>query len=89
MIVPPKVARKGSTTQYYSVEEALVASGFGLQQWFMMFTCGLYWSADAMQLMVASYLIPALEDEWELSPLESNLTAALVFLVGLKFQKKL
>ena len=36
-------------------------------------------SADAMEMMVLSFLLPALQKEWHLTPMEDGLLGAIVF----------
>ena len=53
----------------YTVDEAIEHIGFGSFQWMMIMLCGAYWSADAMELMIMSYLLPAVAapDEFNLA----------------------
>jgi putative MFS transporter len=41
--------------------------GFGRFQWRLTFMCGMWWSADAIEILLVSFLIPAVASQWDLS----------------------
>lgn len=54
----------------YTVEEALRVIGFGWRQWALCFACGLYWSADSLQMMFSAYFLPLVKVEFGLTQTE-------------------
>jgi hypothetical protein len=46
--------------------QAIENVGFGRFQWFLMAACGAWWAADAMEVMVVSFLLPSLRHAWNL-----------------------
>jgi hypothetical protein len=45
--------------QEYTVEDAMNTVGFGKYHWFLVFLAGMAWMGDAMEVMILSYLGPA------------------------------
>ena len=73
------------TLQYYTVEEAIEKLGskgpFGIG-WFqfrLLFLTGFVWAADAMEMMLLSFLLPTLAKEWDLSSIVVSFVGAIVF----------
>lgn len=69
----------------YSVDEAIdiigVGSYFGIG-WFqfrLLFMTGAVWAADAMEMMLLSFLLPTLRKEWGLEDYEVSFVGAIVF----------
>lgn len=50
----------------YTVDGAIDAIGFGRFQWLLMCVIGLSWVADAMEMMLLSFLGPVLKCAWSL-----------------------
>ncbi|KAG6411604.1 hypothetical protein SASPL_129687 [Salvia splendens] len=72
----------------YSLDEALATVGFGKYQGLMLAYGGLGYIADAMEIMILSFIGAAVESEWNLSPGEQSLISTVVFagmLVGSYF----
>jgi len=44
-----------------------VSAGFGVFQLLLLFYAGLAWAADAMEMMLLSFLGPAVRCDWGLS----------------------
>jgi putative MFS transporter len=51
----------------FTLEEAIEKCGFGPLQWRLTFMYGMWWAADAVEILLVSFLIPAVTDEWGLS----------------------
>ena len=69
----------------YTVDEAIDAigggsyCGVGKFQFRLLFMTGAVWAADAMEMMLLSFLLPTLEKEWDLSGTEVSFVGAIVF----------
>ncbi len=68
------------TTQAISYEEAIQAIGFGRFQTKLMILCGLGWAADAMEVLLISFVLPAAGEEWGLTPEQRGLLGTAIFL---------
>ncbi|XXG79466.1 hypothetical protein AAC387_Pa09g0525 [Persea americana] len=68
---------EGSST--YTVDEALVAMGFGKFQGLVLAYAGMGWVAEAMEMMLLSFVGPAVQSEWGLSSHEESLITSVVF----------
>jgi MFS family permease len=64
----------------FTLEEAIEKCGFGPLQWRLTFMYGMWWAADAVEILLVSFLIPAVTDEWGLSHFEGSLIGAATFL---------
>lgn len=56
-------------------------AGFGRFQVVLLLYCGCAWAADAMEMMLLSFLGPAVRCEWGLTPSQEGLITSVVFLV--------
>ncbi|XP_074319277.1 organic cation/carnitine transporter 7-like isoform X2 [Silene latifolia] len=63
----------------YSVDEALVTMGFGKLQYMVFIYAGMGWVADAMEIMLLSFVGPAVKSAWNLSPAQESLITTVVF----------
>ncbi|KAK4396639.1 Organic cation/carnitine transporter 7 [Sesamum angolense] len=63
----------------YTVDEALSSVGFGAFQGLALVFAGIGWFSDAMEITLLSFIGPALESEWSLSPTEESLLSTAVF----------
>ncbi len=61
-------------------EEAIERVGFGRFQKKLLFICGLGWAADAMEVLLISFAIPAISQEWKLTSAEIGLLGTAIFL---------
>ena len=66
--------------QFYTVEEAINTIGWGSFNRRAFVMCGLVWSADAMEVMLLSFLMPVLKEEWDLRNGEDGLLGSVLFL---------
>lgn len=63
----------------YTLDEALTSVGFGKFQGFALVFAGVGWLADSMEMMLLSFIGPAVQSEWKLSPSEESLLSTAVF----------
>ena len=63
----------------YTVDQALSSMGFGKFQGLVLAYAGLGWVAEAMEIMILSFVGPALKHQWDLSPSEESLITTVVF----------
>ncbi|KAK9068825.1 hypothetical protein SSX86_012941 [Deinandra increscens subsp. villosa] len=69
----------GDESQRYSVDDALVAVGFGKFQILVLGYAGMGWISEAMEMMLLSFVGPALESAWNLSSHEESMITSVVF----------
>lgn len=62
-----------------SVDEAIDAIGAGKFQWKILCVTGLFWAADAIEIMRLTFLLPIWKDEWELDDGIDGTIGAVVF----------
>eukprot|EP01062_Namystynia_karyoxenos_P023307 TRINITY_DN19003_c0_g1_i1.p1 TRINITY_DN19003_c0_g1~~TRINITY_DN19003_c0_g1_i1.p1 ORF type:complete len:609 (+),score=158.22 TRINITY_DN19003_c0_g1_i1:176-2002(+) len=70
----------GGTPLQYDVSDAIEAIGFGRAQVFLMFLVSAIWVADAMEMMMLSFLTPALACEWNLHDAQKASITTVVFI---------
>ncbi|GLT80325.1 hypothetical protein SLA2020_517710 [Shorea laevis] len=63
----------------YTLDEALDAVGFGKFQVLVLSYAGLGWFAEAMEVMILSFIGPAVKSEWNISSTEESLLTSVVF----------
>jgi len=61
-------------------DEAIEQVGFGRFQRKLLWICGLGWSADAMEVLLIAFALPAISQEWELSNAQKGLLGTAIFL---------
>src|SRR5688500_15267580 len=61
-------------------EDAIREVGFGRFQTKLMVLCGLGWAADSMEVLLISFVIPAVGKEWNLNPSQFGRVGTAVFL---------
>jgi len=66
-------------TIFYSVDDAITKIGNGKFQYRLMFLTGGIWAADAMEMMLLSFVMPILKDEWSLQPPFDGAISSVVF----------
>ncbi len=67
-----------STTLTY--DQAIETVGFGRFQRKLMWVCGLGWAADAMEVLLIAFALPAIGQEWNLSNAQKGLLGTAIFL---------
>mgnify|MGYP000848832651 CR=1 FL=1 len=63
-----------------SFDSALESVGYGRFQRRLLVICGLGWAADAMEVLLVSFALPAMSAEWGLSTGQKSLLATAIFL---------
>ena len=62
-----------------SVEDLVDKLGWGPYQNRLMFQCGVFWSADAVEVMVMSIALHSIKEQWLLSDSEASLIPLVTF----------
>lgn len=60
-------ARKGVSFAFQTKNQRVLLAGFGWFQLLLLLYTGLAWAADAMEMMLLSFLGPAVRCDWGLS----------------------
>ncbi len=68
------------TGKMLSFEDAIEQIGFGRFQKRLMVVCGVGWAADAMEVLLISFVLPAVAKEWGLSAAQMGLLGTAIFL---------
>ncbi|KAJ0965541.1 hypothetical protein J5N97_026679 [Dioscorea zingiberensis] len=68
---------EGSST--FTVDEALALTGFGKYQFLVLAYSGMGWISEAMEMMLLSFVGPAVQSEWKLSSNEESMITSVVF----------
>jgi len=63
-----------------SYNEALEGVGYGRFQRKLLVICGIGWAADAMEVLLVSFAMPAMRADWGLSPGQSAFLQTAIFL---------
>lgn len=63
----------------YTLDEALNNVGFGKFQFLLLLFAGLGLVAEAMEVMILSFIGPAIKSEWGLSSSQESLLTSVVF----------
>lgn len=66
--------------QSLTLDQALDRAGFGRFQKKLMVICGLGWAADAMEVLLISFALPSIAQEWNLSTAQKGLLGTAIFL---------
>ncbi|XP_021297263.1 organic cation/carnitine transporter 7 [Herrania umbratica] len=69
----------GDGTPTFTVDEALLAMGFGKFQILVLAYAGMGWVSEAMEMMLLSFIGPAVQSLWGLSSHEESLITSVVF----------
>lgn len=64
----------------YSMDDALLSLGFGKFQYFVLVYAGLGWISEAMEVMILSFVGPAVQTEWNLTSEQESLITTVVFI---------
>lgn len=68
------------TATTISFDNAIQQVGFGRFQTKLMIICGLGWAADAMEVLLISFALPAIAQEWNLTNTQKGLLGTAIFL---------
>ncbi|CAL4943307.1 unnamed protein product [Urochloa decumbens] len=63
----------------YTTDDALTIMGFGKSQALVLAYAGMGWVAEAMEVMLLSFLGPVVREEWNVSPQDESLLSSVVF----------
>ncbi|ONK70638.1 uncharacterized protein A4U43_C05F35820 [Asparagus officinalis] len=63
----------------YTVDEALLSMGFGYFQALVLAYAGMGWISEAMEVMLLSFVGPAVQIEWKLSSHDESMISSVVF----------
>ncbi|KAF5739201.1 organic cation/carnitine transporter 7-like [Tripterygium wilfordii] len=66
-------------TPTYNVDEALVALGFGKFQYYVLGYAAMGWVSEAMEMMLLSFVGPAVQTAWGLSSSQESFITSVVF----------
>ncbi len=69
-----------TTTATLTFDQAIEQAGFGRFQKKLMLVCGLGWAADAMEVLLISFALPAIGQEWNLTNAQKGLLGTAIFL---------
>ncbi|KAJ6739819.1 MAJOR FACILITATOR SUGAR TRANSPORTER-LIKE MAJOR FACILITATOR SUPERFAMILY DOMAIN PROTEIN-RELATED [Salix purpurea] len=63
----------------YTVDDAILAMGFGKFQYFVLLYAGMGWVSEAMEMMILSFIGPAVKSDWNLTSKQESLITSVVF----------
>ncbi|KAI3510516.1 hypothetical protein L1887_17573 [Cichorium endivia] len=75
----PSDKMMGDESRTYTVDDALAAVGFGRFQILVLAYAGMGWISEAMEMMLLSFVGPALQSAWNLSSREQSMITSVVF----------
>ncbi len=67
------------SAKVWTLEEAIEAVGFGRFQRKLLWICGAGWAADAMEVLIIAFVIPAVMKEWGLSSQQAGVLGTAIF----------
>lgn len=70
----------GAPPATMTTDDAFTHIGFGRFQMKILVLCGMCWLVDGMEVMILSFLLPAVAEEWGLGAFEEALIAVSVFI---------
>ena len=68
-----------SSAMALTYDQAIEQVGFGRFQRKLMVVCGLGWAADAMEILLIAFILPAIGEEWGLNNTQKGLLGTAVF----------
>ncbi|XP_042463341.1 organic cation/carnitine transporter 7-like isoform X1 [Zingiber officinale] len=63
----------------YTVDDALLSVGFGKFQALILVYAGMGWVAEAMEIMLLSFVGSSVQEEWNITPNKESLLTSVVF----------
>lgn len=72
----------------YTLEDAISSVGFGKFQGLALAYAGIGWTSNSMEVLLLSFIGPAVQSDWKLSPGEESFLSTAIFcgmLVGSYF----
>ena len=61
-----------------TIDQAIEEIGYGKFQRRLLVICGLGWAADAMEVLLIAFILPAIGEEWGLTPTQKGLLATSI-----------
>ena len=55
-----------------TIDQAIEEIGYGKFQRRLLVICGLGWAADAMEVLLIAFILPAIGEEWGLTPTQKG-----------------
>lgn len=72
--------RRRCAMKSLNFEKAMEAAGYGRFQRRLLWICGAGWAADAMEVLLVSFALPAMAAEWNLTAPQKSLLATAIFI---------
>ena len=69
----------GVVMQAITYDEAIEKAGFGKFQKKLMLICGFGWATDAMEILLISFILPVITQEWSLTKTEAGFLGTSIF----------
>ena len=69
-----------TTTQSITFDQAISEIGYGKFQKRLLWICGLGWAADAMEVLLIAFAVPAIGEEWGLTAAQKGLLSTAIFI---------
>ncbi len=69
-----------TATRTMTVEDAITEIGFGRFHIKLMLLCGISWAADAMEVLIIAFVLPAAGKEWGMTIAQMGLLGTAVFI---------
>ncbi|KAL9349044.1 hypothetical protein Peur_060410 [Populus x canadensis] len=63
----------------YTVDDAILAMGFGKFQYLVLLYAGMGWVSESMEMMILSFVGPAVKSDWDLTSQQESLITSVVF----------
>ncbi|XP_074564705.1 organic cation/carnitine transporter 7-like isoform X1 [Curcuma longa] len=73
------VLQIGDGVSSFTVDDALLSIGFGKFQALVLCYAGMGWISEAMEMMLLSFVGPAVQLDWNLSPQQESFITSVVF----------
>ena len=70
----------GTAGSAITVEDAIDHTGFGRFQQRLLIVCGITWAADAAEVLMVAFALPAVIKEFGITPAQGGLIASATFL---------
>jgi len=74
---------EGTAGKTYTVDEALSNAGFGWFHWKLLFICGALYACEAIEVMLLTFLMPIIQDIWDLQDPWDSMIGVVFFIGGL------
>jgi putative MFS transporter len=75
-----RIMSRSASIREWTFDEAIQSIGFGSFQRRLMVICGTGWAADAMEVLIIAFVLPAIIKEWGLTTAQAGFLGTSVFL---------